>query len=259
MSTYLSKNRYLAALQMGFLNPLSSLRFILDRKRGVNSQHFFRIGDIGLWLRTNSPDLKVVRACLLGEFDEALTLSPQDSRFIVDAGGFIGLVSILFAKRFPNARIICLEPSTENFQLARRNCAPWNNITVLNCALGSASGRATLRDRGTGQWGFTITDTVADQGAKDMENVEVISLPDLMKVYGANQIDLLKLDVEGAKYEIFQAARDWIDTCKVMIVELHEKIRPGVTDLYQQITRGRQEVGSQFAEKRMSVQAGTSA
>jgi hypothetical protein len=37
-----------------------------------------------------------------------------------------------------------------------------------------------------------------------------------------------------------------------MIVELHEKIRPGVEDLYSQVTRGRREI-SRDAEKRLSV------
>jgi FkbM family methyltransferase len=252
MGAYLSTNRYLAALQLAVRNPLSSARFVRDRRKGVQALHHFKIGDIGLWLRTQSPDLKVVRACLLGEFDEALDLSKPDSRFIVDAGGFIGLVSILFAKRFPDARVICLEPSSENFEIARRNCEPWPNITVLNCALGSSSGHATLRDRGTGQWGFTITDTVEQGGVRDIEDVEVVSLPDLMAAYGAERVDLLKLDIEGAEYDIFQTSEDWIGACQVMIVELHEKIRPGVTELYQKITHGRREV-SRDAEKRLSV------
>jgi FkbM family methyltransferase len=222
---------------------------MVNRARKAKSQQYFQIGDIGLWVRTHSPDLNVVRACLLGEFDEALALTRPDARFIVDAGGYIGLVSILFARRFPGARIVCLEPSTENYMLASRNCAPFPNITVLNCAIGPKAGTAMLQDRGTGQWGFTITEA---QGARAMEEVVVVSLPELMAAHGAARVDLLKLDIEGAEYDLFQTAGDWIDRCEVMITELHEKIRPGVEDLYARVTAGRHEV-SRTAEKRLSV------
>ncbi|MGE0665697.1 MAG: FkbM family methyltransferase [Sphingomonadales bacterium] len=249
MTEYLSRNRLLAAAQLGLQNPVSAASYVVNRARKSRSQQFFQIGDIGLWVRAHSPDLNVVRACLLGEFDEAMALTRPDARFIVDAGGYIGLVSILFARRFPDARIICLEPSSENYAIAHRNCAPFPNVTVLNCALGPASGSAVLQDRGTGQWGFTITQA---QGAKAMEEVVVVTLPELMDAHGAARVDLLKLDIEGAEFDLFQTAHEWIDRCEVMITELHEKIRPGVEDLYARVTDGRLEV-SRDAEKRLSV------
>ncbi len=249
MSEYLSRNRLIAAAQLGLQNPFSAASYMVNRARKAKSQQYFQIGDIGLWVRTHSPDLNVVRACLLGEFDEALAMTRPDARFIVDAGGYIGLVSILFARRFPDARIICLEPSTENYTLARRNCEPFPNITVLNCALGPKAGTAMLQDRGTGQWGFTIAEA---QDAKAMEEVVVVSLPELVAAHGVTRIDLLKLDIEGGEYELFQSAGEWIDRCEVMITELHEKIRPGIEALYAQVTEGRHEV-SRDAEKRLSV------
>lgn len=249
MTEFLSRNRFLAAAQLGLQNPVSAAVYMMNRARGAKSQQFFQIGDIGLWVRTHSPDLNVLRACLLGEFDEPLALTRPDARFIVDAGGYIGLTSILFARRFPQAQVICLEPSTENHAIAKRNCAPFRNITVLNCALGPVSGKAVLQDRGTGQWGFTITEAA---GARALEVVEVLSLSELMAAHGAARVDLLKLDIEGGEYELFETAPEWIDRCEVMIVELHEKIRPGVEDLYTQVTRGRREI-SRDAEKRLSV------
>ena len=252
MTTYLSKNRYLAALQIGLRNLFSAVRYQIHEAIGSTSHHFFRIGDIGIWIRSRSPDLKVLRSCLLGEFDEALDLAGPDARFIVDAGGYIGLTSILFAKRFPQAQVVCLEPSKENFLLARRNCAPFPNITVLNCALGAETGRESLWNRGTGQWGFTTSPGGGIDEAVQMEQVEVVSLPDLLAEHGAQRIDLFKLDVEGAEYELFQTSSEWIDACKVLVVELHERIRPGVTALYAEAIRNRWE-SARSAEKRLSV------
>ncbi|MEP5155348.1 FkbM family methyltransferase, partial [Planktotalea sp.] len=230
-----------------------SLRFAIDKLRGKDRQHRLSFGAINLKIRSQSPDLTVVRACLLGEFEAAMDHTDRNARFIVDAGGYIGLASILFARRFPKAQIVCLEPSSENYALARENCAPYPNITVLNKALGPQSGHATLRDRGTGQWGFTIT-PASDQGQSDIEAVAVISLPDLMTQFNASDVDLLKLDIEGAEYELFEASEEWIANCDVMIVELHEKIRTGVEALYKSAVQGRRTI-SRDAEKELSVRS----
>lgn len=246
--THQSKHRLLAAAGIFFENPVQSLRFAFDQMRGEAAEHALSFGGIRLALRSGSPDLTVVRACLLGEFDEAFACTSPDAKLIVDAGGYIGLVSILMARRFPDARILCLEPSSENVALARKNCAPYPNISVLNKALGPESGRAVLRDRGTGQWGFTIAVKVNDEG----EEVEVVSLADLMHDHGAARIDLLKLDIEGAEYELFEVAESWCPKCDVMIVELHEKIRPGVEALYKAATQNRRALPG-TAEKRLSV------
>lgn len=246
-----STNRYLAAARLLLDNPIAGLHYMLDRISGRDSRHRLQFGEITLTIRTRSPDLQVVRACLLGEFEQAMAETDPQARFIVDAGGYIGLVSILLARRFPKARIVCLEPSSENFVIARENCAPYDNVTVLNKGLGAESGWAILRDRGTGQWGFSFTPST-DRPSAEMEGVDVISLPKLMDRFGADRIDLLKLDIEGSEYELFEVAESWIDHCQVLIVELHEGIRPGIGALYGHATASRRSL-SRNGEKHLSV------
>lgn len=246
-----SSNRYLAALKLLRANPIAGPQFMIDHLRRRKIKHRLAFGDIDLTIRAGTPDLTVVRACLLGEFDEAIKHTDADAEFLVDAGGYIGLVSVLLARRFPKARIVCIEPSSENYMMAKENCAPYGNVTVLNAALGAASGVATLRDRGTGQWGFTIAPST-DRLGLQLERVEVVSIPDLMEQFATDRIDLLKLDIEGAEFELFESAETWIDDCGVLIVELHEKIRPGVEDLYVMATERRRTVGRD-AEKRLTV------
>ena len=248
-----SRNRYLAALKLLLDNPIAWPLFMIDHLRRRKTKHRLAFDDINLTIRAGTPDLTVVRACLLGEFEEAIKHTDSDAEFLVDAGGYIGLVSVLLARRFPNARIVCIEPSSENYTMAMENCAPYGNVTVMNAALGAASGVATLRDRGTGQWGFTITN-FSESPTHDVEDVTVVSLPGIMQNFGANKIDFLKLDIEGAEYELFEAADTWIGHCGVLIVELHERIRPGVEALYAQATSGRRTLGRN-AEKHLTVLA----
>src|SRR5947208_4936670 len=51
--------------------------------------------------------------------------SLQGVTTIIDAGANVGYSSAYFLSRFPEARIIALEPDPENFNALRRNLTPW--------------------------------------------------------------------------------------------------------------------------------------
>jgi FkbM family methyltransferase len=172
---------------------------------GTRGQYCLDFGGMKLFVRPNTSDLQVVRSCLLGEFDSVLNLTPATHGFIIDAGGYIGVSSIIFAIWNPSATIVCLEPSLENYELAKRNCAPWPNIHVLNCALAATAGLVTLKDRGTGHWGYTIVDPDDEANLVSVGQVETISVPEIMRRYNKTGIDLLKLDIEGAECEVLKS------------------------------------------------------
>ena len=50
---------------------------------------------------------------------------------------------------------------------------------------------------------------------------------------------ILKLDIEGAEKELFQSDYDaWVGRVNAIIVELHDKLRPGCSDaLYRAVQR----------------------
>ena len=49
-----------------------------------------------------------------------------------------------------------------------------------------------------------------------------------MRECGFEKIDLLKLDVEGAEREIFDADDlDWMSITHAIMIELHDRFRPG--------------------------------
>ena len=247
----LSRNRWVAAAQLGFANPLGAFSYVLSRAAGRRSRHRLRIGDLELLVRAQGPDLKVVRSCLLGEFDEALDLAGPDPRLIIDAGGYIGVTSALFAQRYPGARVICLEPNSENAAIARQNMADFANVEVIEAALATSTDTAWLSDRGSGQWSFTITD-LGDE-TRHLHEVRVTSLPELLKCTGYGRIDFLKLDIEGSEFELFEDAETWLHLVDVVAVELHERFRPGVTELYERTMAGRRHLMSGKAEKRITV------
>lgn len=251
------KSKNWEAIGIALRSPANTARFLLAKVLGIQGQYCLDFGGLKLFVRPNTSDLQVVRSCLLGEFDSVLNLAPTIHGFIIDAGGYIGVSAIIFAIRNPSSTIVCLEPSQENYELAKRNCTPWPNIHVLNCALASTAGSATLKDRGTGHWGYTIVDPDGEQSLVSVGQVETISVPEIMRRYNKAGIDLLKLDIEGAEYEVLKDRPSWIQDCEVVIVELHDRIRVECTRTFIKATEGRKDVWTK-GEKRISVKSASS-
>ena len=59
-----------------------------------------------------------------------------------------------------------------------------------------------------------------------------------MSKLGTNHLDILKLDVEGSEIEIFQSGGSWLDRVDVIIVELHDQIRPGCREALEKAVHG---------------------
>lgn len=158
----------------------------------------------------------------------------QLPKVIIDAGAHVGLASVYFAQRFPEARIISLEPDSGNYEMLKINTELYEHITPLNVALWHTSGKVSLRDPGLGNWGFHVSDEAEEARAE----VNAITVSDLITRYELNEIDLFKVDIEGAEREVFRNAAPWIDTVRALIVELHEPLSPGSNRAFYTATQG---------------------
>ena len=191
-----------------------------------------------LHLRTHSSDVETF-AQVIGhrEYDV-----PElgDVRTIIDAGANIGLATIFFSERFPAARIIALEPEQSNFDLLCRNVGNRPNVTCLKKALWSESGTVTVVDPGQGSWAFRTGSFDVDALRKSIDRVigtvECVTVADLIRSYGLDRINLLKIDIEGAEKEVFESSAPWIDRVDVIAIELHDRFKRGCAKAFYDAT-----------------------
>lgn len=124
---------------------------------------------------------------------------------IVDIGAHVGLFSIWAASRCPRARIVAVEPSPRAARYLRANVARnhLGQVTVVEAACGGSRRRAVLHRRGAEMMSSLYADRV---GTSDGVEVDVITLEDVFRANGVERCDLLKLDCEGAEYEIVLGA-----------------------------------------------------
>jgi FkbM family methyltransferase len=166
------------------------------------------------------------------EYDVELPFVP---RWIVDAGANVGYSAIAFACRYPGARVIAIEPDADNFALLRENTLPYPNIEPVRAGVWSRSGHLQLITHDSagqflGEWGYRVAEI--DQ-AEHPDAIPTVTLGQLLRASGARTLDLLKLDVEGAEQEIFaNDCSDWLPRTNVLMVDLHDRFRPGCSDAF---------------------------
>lgn len=111
---------------------------------------------------------------------------------IVDIGVNMGIFSLAAWSRYPNAKIYGYEPAPEAFAMATHNLKV-TGVTLFNEAVGLTSGMCAISESPQSRLAKAI---VTDSGT-----IPVSSFEDVLKVVGG-RIDLLKLDCEGAEWDI---------------------------------------------------------
>jgi FkbM family methyltransferase len=170
------------------------------------------------------------------EYDFAVARSP---RVIVDAGANIGLASIYFSNKFPDARIIAIEPEGSNFDLLERNVAPYDHITPIRGALWHENTSINLVDPALGKWAFRTQARDDEESLGEIvHEVRGMTVDAIMREQGIDHIDVLKIDIEGAEREVFQDPSAWIGKVDTLIVELHERLKLGCNRSFYNGTNG---------------------
>lgn len=202
-----------------------ALRLGLGRRTQGEEQVFVRALGRKVWIRLGTSDYRCVEkvfACK--EYDFPFGASPQ---VIVDAGANVGMATLYFADRYPGARIIAIEPEHSNFAALRRNCEGLPNVALIQAALWPDDGRRlTLADASAEKWAFSVSEF--RPGVADQVEVPTITMCQVLGQVDKGKVDILKLDIEGAELELFSSdSKTWLDCVDSIVVELHDRLRPG--------------------------------
>ncbi len=176
-------------------------------------------------IRTQTSDAPIFRQVFLDrEYDFKLGFEPKS---IIDAGANIGMAAIFFANRHPKSTIISIEPEHQNFGMLKENTAHYSNVISVQYALSNINDQqVSVADNGYGTAGFMMEKPSA--GSKNL--VKTISIDEIMKQYNYSSLDLVKIDIEGYEKELFSSNTDWIQHTKCLVIELHDRMKPGCSE-----------------------------
>ena len=136
---------------------------------------------------------------------------------ILDCGANIGLSSIFFKKTYPKAKIISFEPDDFIYKTCQENLNAFGfeDVQLINAAVWKSDGFLNfLSDQSLG--GMIISNDEDYSGSK----VPAIDLNN----YLVEEIDFLKMDIEGAELDVLHHCQDNLHLVKNLFVEYHSNV-----------------------------------
>lgn len=141
---------------------------------------------------------------------------------VVDIGGHFGYFALFAAINLgETGSVITVEPSEQNFKQLCRNLAAsglQNKVVAMHRALAPTPGEKKLF------LGKSENNSlIAPQENTAWELTQAITLAELIEKNGAGSVDFLKMDCEGAEYDIlFGADRVVLDRIQTISLEFHD-------------------------------------
>lgn len=221
-------------------DPIGAVRWLVASLRDSWGPMTVRIHGHKVRLRASSNDLSIALQSLAGEYDELFDRVPSlQHGLIIDAGGYIGTAAIAFAEAYPDADVVTIEPSPDNFALLIANVAPYPRIHALNRALGRHEGAVELKDRGIGFAGLTVVEQADDRETVVIGSIERTTIPAILAEQGRQGADIVKIDIEGGELDLLSGDTGWIGDARAVCIELHDRIAAGCSDAWNKATAGR--------------------
>lgn len=228
----LSHNRFVHVDVSNYIPKLNELNFIqIDAE-------ILRVECITVELPASNYKVTLrLRTSDIPTFQQVFTINEYENSFlpekastIVDLGANIGLAAVNFGLRYPEARILSVEPEPKNFALLLTNTARLGaRVRCENAAVWNENGWVNLDtedDSGTplGSWGVQVSATQNKPSAETRS----YRLETLLAIADFPVVDILKVDIEGAELQLFASSPElWLDRVEMVIVETHDRFRSG--------------------------------
>jgi len=191
---------------------------------GIYNKEFYTLNlknGLRIKLRTKSTDLQAFANVWILEEYKIDNFKISESDVIIDIGGHIGLFVLFASSMSKKGKIISVEPYPKNFDLLKENMKNNNfqNIILINKAVSKTDKNLELF--------IDSSDDAAHSINKIGEKIIQIKGITLKQIMLENQItkcNMLKMDCEGAEFEIIESLSD-IELLKIdkICLEYHIK------------------------------------
>jgi FkbM family methyltransferase len=145
---------------------------------------------------------------------------PTPPRRILDLGANIGMAATALAAQFPKSEFLLVEPDPRNVTRLRRTIV-WNALpgVIVSCAIGPKSECLLLR--------IGKNPTCSALQTSKMHNlphtveVAVRTVDEILAEFGWNNVDLVKIDIEGTEETLLTTNNGWLARVNALIMEIH--------------------------------------
>jgi FkbM family methyltransferase len=142
-------------------------------------------------------------------------------RTVLDLGANIGIEALRFAVFYPEAKIIAVEADEDNYCVLRKNTTGLELVNALHSAAWGTKARFRVKKH-------TSSNLASVVSANPDGDVPGVTIPELIEQLGVRELDVLKIDIEGAEDSLFgPTIAEWIGRVRVIVWELSDHEAPG--------------------------------
>ena len=201
--------------------------------------------DFEFYCRNNNDDIPMMTTHEYDNIERNFT--PKEGDIVIDVGAHIGPYTLKAAKRVGlNGKVIAIEADPENFDILNRNVQlnKMTNVIALNYAAYFKEDKIKLYLLKVDKSSYTKYNTIMiDRAQHNNENnnfveVKANTLDYLLQSIGIKheQINWIKIDVEGAEYDVLKGAKNILSKSKdiSLLIEIHN-LTTNNTTLYEPI------------------------
>ena len=166
---------------------------------------------LGLWLRTKTTDRDIAKEVAR----EYRGLDVQEGDVVLDIGSHVGSTIKLF-RSLGAKKVIGVEPDPYNFAILEKNVGQDKGVILHESAVNATGGDLKLY---TNPRRSKASHSTADHYPRRQSRwVSGVKFQWLLDTYRSNKI---KIDCEGAEYEMFDSIRGIPAEIKGIVMELH--------------------------------------
>lgn len=148
----------------------------------------------------------------------------ENIKYIIDAGANIGIFCVMYAIKFPKAKIVAIEAELGNYNLLKKNILKYPNIIAIHAGVWNKNTYLSVKARETGNWGFIVEECYGET----KNSILGLSIEEIINNNNIPKIDILKMDIEGSEYEVFsENYKTWLEKTQYIIIETHERFKSG--------------------------------
>lgn len=168
-------------------------------------------------LRKNESDQEVFLTTFVDQYHRS-HIHLGTSPVILDLGCNIGLTMVDFKQEYPSATVIGVEMDKDNYDTCRTNISGLTNCSLLHAAIWKENG--TIDYQGENEQSYAVEISSFGQNGK----VRCITMDTLLKENNIQDIDYIKMDIEGAEKAIFldSNSKQWLSRVRYISIEVHD-------------------------------------
>jgi len=150
---------------------------------------------------------------------------------VLDIGGYFGGFAVYASKKVgQTGKVFCFEPDPRNLRVLKERIKHTSNIILIEKALSDKKGKINLSSN------FSLS-SIISQSQKDSVAIEVetSTLDEEMKKYSFSQINLMKMNIEGAEIKAISGAQTTLKKIRNFVIASHRRNGQNTADILKPI------------------------